>query len=70
MLNSIKEFSMDIKEIRQRTGLSQAKFGEYFEVPVRTIQKWERNGSVPPEYIPKMMERILDLEDKLNGKGI
>ena len=60
---------MDIKEIRQRTGLSQAKFGEYFEVPVRTIQKWERNGSVPPEYIPKMMERILDLEDKLNGKG-
>ena len=61
---------MNIKEIRQRTGLSQTKFGEYFEIPVRTIQKWERNGSIPPEYIPKMMERILDLEDKLNGKGI
>lgn len=60
---------MNIKEIRQKTGLSQAKFGEYFEIPVRTIQKWERNGSVPSEYIPKMMERILDLEDKLNGKG-
>ena len=61
---------MDIKGIRQRTGLSQTKFGEYFEIPIRTIQKWERNGSTPPEYIPKMMERILELEDKLNGKGL
>ena len=61
---------MNIKEIRQRTGLSQTKLGEHFEIPVRTIQKWERNGSTPPEYIPKMMERILDLEDKLNGKGL
>lgn len=57
---------MTVKEIRKRTGLSQSKFAEYFGIPVRTIQKWERNGSVPPEYIPKMMERILDLEDKLS----
>lgn len=48
-------------------GLTQSKFAEYFGIPVRTIQKWERNGSVPPEYIPKMMERILDSEDKLKG---
>lgn len=61
---------MNIKELRQRTGLSQSQFADYFEIPVRTIQKWERNGSTPPEYIPKMMERILDLEDKLNGKGL
>lgn len=62
--------TMNIKELRQRTGLSQSQFADYFEIPVRTIQKWERNGSTPPEYIPKMMERILDLEDKLHGKGL
>ena len=61
---------MNIKELRQRTGLSQSQFADYFEIPVRTIQKWERNGSTPPEYTPKMMERILDLEDKLHGKGL
>lgn len=55
---------MTIKEIRSSTGMSQSKFADYFDIPVRTIQKWERNGSVPPEYIPKMMERILYLESK------
>ncbi len=61
---------MTIKEIRRRTGLSQSKFAEYFEIPRKTIQKWEQNGSVPPEYIPKMMSKILDLEETLNGKGL
>lgn len=58
---------MTANELRRRTELTQSKFAEYFGIPVRTIQRWERNGSVPPEYIPKMMERILDLEDKLKG---
>lgn len=59
---------MSIKELRNRTGLSQKKFAEYFNIPVRTIQKWERNGSSPPTYIPQMIERILNLEDELNKK--
>lgn len=59
---------MDVKETRKRTGLTQSKFAEYFGVPVRTVQKWERNGSTPPEYIPKMMSRILDLEEQLRGE--
>ena len=59
-----------IKELRSRTGLTQDKFGEYFDIPFRTIQKWERNGSTPPKYIPEMIRRILDLEELLNGKGI
>ncbi len=61
---------MTVKEIRERTGLSQSKFAAYFEIPVRTIQKWERGGSIPAEYIPKMMSRILDLEEQVNGKDL
>lgn len=59
---------MGIKELRKRTGLTQKDFAAYFNVPLRTIQKWERNGSVPPQYIPQMMERILDLEEQLKEK--
>ena len=59
---------MHIKELRNRTGLSQSKFAQYFGIPVKTVQQWERNGSVPPEYIPQMMERILDLEEQLKEK--
>lgn len=60
---------MNIKQLRKRTGLSQSRFAEYFNVPVRTIQKWECNGSTPPEYIPQMMSRILDLEEKLQNNN-
>ena len=53
---------MTVKELRASTGMSQSKFAAYFGIPVRTIQKWERNGSTPPEYIASMMKRILDNE--------
>ena len=58
---------MTIKELRELTELSQSGFAEKFGIPVRTIQKWERDGSTPPPYIPKMIEKILDYEDELYG---
>ena len=61
---------MILKDIRKRTGLTQKGFAEYFQIPVRTIEKWERGGSNPPEYLYKMIVRILDLEDRLNGKSV
>lgn len=54
--------SEKIKALRAQTGMSQSKFADYFGIPVRTIQKWECKAANPPEYIPKMMERILQLE--------
>lgn len=65
---------MNIQQLRKHADMSQSEFATYFGIPVRTIQKWERNGSVPPEYIPKMIERILELEKALkalkhSGKG-
>jgi DNA-binding transcriptional regulator YiaG len=50
---------MTIKEIRTQMGLSQSQFANYFEIPIRTIQKWECGQSSPPPYIPKMMLRIV-----------
>jgi DNA-binding transcriptional regulator YiaG len=61
---------MNVKQLRERTGLSQSKFAHYFNIPVRTIQKWERNEATPSEYIPQMMKRILDLEEELQNSYI
>lgn len=57
---------MDIKELRTRTGLSQSKFASKFYIPVKTLQRWEQGANEPPEYIPQLIESILDLEDTLN----
>lgn len=53
---------MTIKEVRAKTGLSQSKFAEYFDLPLRTVQEWEQGRRKPPDYIPKLLERIWNLE--------
>lgn len=45
-----------IKAIRAKTGLSQAKFAEIYEIPKRTIENWEAGKRVPPEYVVNLLE--------------
>ena len=54
--------TIDVKELRQATGMSQSKLAEYFGIPVRTLQDWEQGKRTPPEYVPKMMQRIIKAE--------
>lgn len=53
---------MTIQELRAKTNFSQKKFAEYFEIPFRTVQEWEQGRRKPPDYIPKLLERIWNLE--------
>lgn len=53
---------MGVKEIRELTGLTQKQFAEYFEVPQRTIQEWEQERRIPPDYIPKLIKRVWEAE--------
>ena len=55
---------LTIKELRDRTGMSQRAFAERFGIPVRTLQEWEQERREPPEYVVAMVGRILDLENK------
>lgn len=54
---------MDIKELRASTGMSQSKFATHFEIPLRTLQKWETGERKPPDYVVSMISRILKAED-------
>jgi len=52
----------EIQRIRKKTGLSQSKFAKHFNIPVRTIQKWEIQQATPPYYLIEMMKQILSFE--------
>lgn len=41
---------MEIRYIRQHTGLSQAKFAIRFCIPTRTIEDWESGARKCPDY--------------------
>jgi len=53
----------DIQSLRAKSKLTQKDFSQKYGIPLRTLQKWERNGSEPPEYIPKLIERVMLLEN-------
>lgn len=53
---------MDIKKLRQQAGMSQQSFGDYFNIPVRTIQNWEAGVNQCAEYLVALMEYKLKKE--------
>lgn len=55
---------MTVKELRKQTGLSQQKFGDYFGIPLRTIQNWELGARECNQYIIDL------LEYKLKNEGV
>ncbi|MBO5209382.1 MAG: helix-turn-helix domain-containing protein [Lachnospiraceae bacterium] len=56
---------LTVKNLREKSGMSQKQFADYFEIPIRTIQSWEQNLRTPPNYIAIMMEKILKYENKI-----
>lgn len=49
IIESLKLLS--VKELREKTGLSQAAFGKFLMIPQRSIQNWENCVSDCPEYV-------------------
>lgn len=53
----------NISELRKNAKMTQKEFAEKYEIPVRTIQKWERNGSNPPDYVISLVEKNMFMEN-------
>ncbi|MBO6231832.1 MAG: helix-turn-helix transcriptional regulator [Ruminococcus sp.] len=53
-----------IKELRAAAGMTQQKFSEYFEIPRRSIEDWDRGLHNPPDYLVKLIEY------KLRNEGL
>lgn len=50
---------MNIRELRNMTGLSQEKFGKKYNIPRRTVQDWELENRTPPDYLVSLLERAV-----------
>ena len=36
---------------------------EKYNIPIRTIQKWERNSSTPPDYVIELLDKSIFMEN-------
>lgn len=53
---------MNIKELRKLSGMTQQAFGDYFNIPLRSIQNWEGGQRQCPEYLLDLMQYKLENE--------
>lgn len=66
MLNARSDMSRLVRELRERTGLTQEKFAAKLGVTYPTINRWE-NGRAKPS--PLALKRIEDLARGLGERG-
>lgn len=57
MLQGAKK--MTIREIWENSGLTQTELAKKLEIPIRTIEQWCTGKRKPPEYVIKMIEKLL-----------
>lgn len=65
-MNSNVDMPLLVRELRQRTGLTQEKFAARLGVTFPTINRWE-NGRTKPS--PLALKRIEDLLRELGQRG-
>ena len=53
---------MTFKELRIASGMSQREFSEYFGIPKRTIEDWERGARECVPYLLDLMKYKLEKE--------
>lgn len=61
---------MEIRDIRNLTGMSQAKFATFLGIPVGTIRNWEQGISKPPKYVYQMILNTIRRDGMINVKTI
>ena len=57
---------MEIKEIRQKLGLSQSQFAKKFHLNVYTLQGWEQGRKHTPGYLIYLINKVIELEGQMS----
>ena len=51
----MENFAKDLQEARKAAGLSQQGMANRTLIPLRTLQKWEIEERIPPEYVQRFV---------------
>lgn len=61
---------INIKEIRESTGMNKREFADYMCIPYRTLVEWERGTRNSPDYVKRLIKYYVEtkkLAEKTNN---
>ena len=56
------------ERIRKMLGVSRAEFSRRYDIPIRTLENWDAGKRLPPDYVVKLLERVVKEDMKKNKK--
>ena len=72
-MENLTECQIEIKKIREATGMNRKEFCEHFNIPYRTVTEWERGTRNAPDYVLRLLAYYIKSENMIkkeerNGK--
>ena len=58
-----------VKGLREEMQLNRREFCEYFDIPYRTVQDWECGKRVMPDYVLRLLEYKIRMDQMLQEKS-
>ena len=58
----LTDFQIEIKKLREQTGMNRKEFCEYFDIPYRTVTEWERGNRNAPDYVLRLLAYYIRME--------
>ena len=49
------KYNQILKQLRKGAGMTQNEFSQYFSIPKRTVEDWERGVRKMPEYLLRLI---------------
>lgn len=62
------ECQIEIRKLRESTGMNRKEFCEIFEIPYRTVTEWERGTRNAPEYVLRLLEYYIQSKNMVKER--
>ena len=59
---------LELIRLRESTEMNKRQFADYFSIPYRTLQEWELGGRRIPEYLLRLMEYKVRMEELVKAE--
>ena len=67
-MEQLTECQIEIKKLRELTGMNRKEFCECFDIPYRTVTEQERGTRNAPDYVLRLLAYYIRMENMLKEK--
>ena len=62
-MEKLIDCQIEIKKLREATGMNSKEFCECFGIPYRTVKEWERGTRNAPDYLLRLLAYYIRMEN-------